>query len=587
MADVKQPTNVGPFKLLKDQGDGTHAEVVAIGGSVTSTGGTVAQGSTTSGQSGVLSQGAVTTAAPTYTTGQTDPLSLTIFGGLRSYLLSSTGAGALSASLPTQLTESLPIRLSPQKTWRADFDNVVASGVDTSVMTVVQTGAGMAISQASGSLTITSGTTTYSESIIRSTQTWMDSFELRYFLTLSQRIANNDTYVELVDLIGDGLAFTVTNATTIVVTVPGTTWTTAQNAGQGVYIGTLSLASCLSQRATIASVSGTAVTLTVSGFPGSGSGTCSLFGWNYHHVLYTSNTATNALFGTQRNGWQIADITATINTSASGHLASINNNGRTSGYTDKVGSSSSSFTPRASSDRNIPASTTPLYLQIRVVNGSSAPGSTTTATIDFLEVDNFVTQQVSITDLIPIPRGAWLPTEIMGNNGLTFISGGTAAHSAASSGNPVRMAGRVNTAADTTLIAGDVSDLFMTPAGQLVVKDFATADIDWVYAAASGGIANTTTAVTIKAAAGAGIRNYVTGLTLSHDALGGVTEFAIRDGAAGTVIWRQKLQTTATEGINVVFPTPLRGSAATLLEIVTLTAVTGGVFASVQGYSAA
>lgn len=43
----------------------------------------LAQGSTTSGQSGVLEQGAVTTAAPSYTTGQTSPLSLNTAGGLR------------------------------------------------------------------------------------------------------------------------------------------------------------------------------------------------------------------------------------------------------------------------------------------------------------------------------------------------------------------------------------------------------------------------------------------------------------------------------------------------------------------------
>ena len=41
------------------------------------------QGSTTSGQSGPLVQGAVTTAAPAYTTAQTSPLSLTTAGGLR------------------------------------------------------------------------------------------------------------------------------------------------------------------------------------------------------------------------------------------------------------------------------------------------------------------------------------------------------------------------------------------------------------------------------------------------------------------------------------------------------------------------
>jgi len=42
-----------------------------------------AQGSTTSGQNGVLIQGAVTTAAPLYTTGQTNPLSLDVNGNLR------------------------------------------------------------------------------------------------------------------------------------------------------------------------------------------------------------------------------------------------------------------------------------------------------------------------------------------------------------------------------------------------------------------------------------------------------------------------------------------------------------------------
>lgn len=43
----------------------------------------VAQGSTTAGEIGPLSQGAVTTAAPTYTTATTNPLSLTVAGALR------------------------------------------------------------------------------------------------------------------------------------------------------------------------------------------------------------------------------------------------------------------------------------------------------------------------------------------------------------------------------------------------------------------------------------------------------------------------------------------------------------------------
>jgi hypothetical protein len=52
-----------------------------IAGTLT-TGG-LAQGSTTSGQTGSLSMGAVTTSAPTYTTAQTSPLSLTTAGALR------------------------------------------------------------------------------------------------------------------------------------------------------------------------------------------------------------------------------------------------------------------------------------------------------------------------------------------------------------------------------------------------------------------------------------------------------------------------------------------------------------------------
>ena len=109
----------------------------------------------------------------------------------------------------------------------------------------------------------------------------------------------------------------------------------------------------------------------------------------------------------------------------------------------------------------------------------------------------------------------------------------------------------------------------------------------WSYAAPASGIVNTATAVTIKTAAGAGIRNYLKSLTLAHDVLGAVTEIAIRDGAGGTVLWRGKLQTPATEGQSFRFDPPLRGTANTLLEVLTLTAVTGGVFVNATGFTAA
>lgn len=109
----------------------------------------------------------------------------------------------------------------------------------------------------------------------------------------------------------------------------------------------------------------------------------------------------------------------------------------------------------------------------------------------------------------------------------------------------------------------------------------------WNFAPAVGGIVNTTTAVTIKAAAGAGVRNYIESMQCNSDALGAATELALRDGAAGTVIYRQKIATSGwLTPVDINFDPPLRGTANTLTEIVTLTAsVTGGVYCNVQGYT--
>lgn len=109
----------------------------------------------------------------------------------------------------------------------------------------------------------------------------------------------------------------------------------------------------------------------------------------------------------------------------------------------------------------------------------------------------------------------------------------------------------------------------------------------WNYAAATGGIDNSNTAVTIKTAAGASLRNYLTSISYAHATLGAGTEFAIRDGAGGTVLFRTILHTTAFPGREITFNPPLRSTANTLLEVITLTAVTGDVLVNAQGYVAA
>lgn len=71
----------GSWTVQANAGTNLNTSALALDTSVN--GVIVAQGSTTSGEKGPLIQGAVTTAAPSYTTAQTSPLSLTLAGALR------------------------------------------------------------------------------------------------------------------------------------------------------------------------------------------------------------------------------------------------------------------------------------------------------------------------------------------------------------------------------------------------------------------------------------------------------------------------------------------------------------------------
>jgi hypothetical protein len=87
---------------------GTNLNTSALALDSTVSGLEVAQGSTTSGQKGILELGAVTTAAPSYTTAQTSPLSLNTSGGLR---VDGSGAtqpvsGTVTANAGTNLNTS-------------------------------------------------------------------------------------------------------------------------------------------------------------------------------------------------------------------------------------------------------------------------------------------------------------------------------------------------------------------------------------------------------------------------------------------------------------------------------------------------
>lgn len=157
-----------------------------------------------------------------------------------------------------------------------------------------------------------------------------------------------------------------------------------------------------------------------------------------------------------------------------------------------------------------------------------------------------------------------------------------AAHDAAVSGNPVRVAGRARTSDYTSVASDDTADILTTLNGKIVTQPFAIPELSWSYAAASGGIVNTT-GVTAKAAAASGIRNYVTRAQVINGHATVSTDVQIRDGASGTVLWRGFAQ-AAGGGAACDFDPPLKGTAATLIEVACGTTGTATYF-NLQGYT--
>lgn len=166
-------------------------------------------------------------------------------------------------------------------------------------------------------------------------------------------------------------------------------------------------------------------------------------------------------------------------------------------------------------------------------------------------------------------------------SGTTNVVSGVGAHDAAIAGNPHRIAGRALTSSYTAVATGETADLITTLDGRLVVLRSAIPENTWSYAAASGGITNTTD-VAAKAAAAAGIRNYITGVQVRNSSAT-ATEFVIKDNA--TVIWRTQLPATMAGSQDVIFDPPLRGTEATAVNIACITTGTA-TYANLQGFIA-
>lgn len=309
---------------------------------------------------------------------------------------------------------------------RVGFAEVGAGlqGKATEQFTLVQTGPGMAVNQTGGNLVIGSGTTANSETVIRSTQSFSGALLARLKTILSQRIANNTFRFELADRVGENLAFTINSATSVTVTFPTTNPFTSANVGQSVRLSCIAGAAGIPGRYAIASVSGLSVTFTVAAWPASGSGTLSLYGWNYIMLEYVGTSATNVYFDAQRRGWNSSISNLACNTTAGvGHVAQVAYDVHSAAMQDALSASASTFqwTNRGNRIENLPDPDVELYLFLVVQNGTTAPASNTNWTVGFVAVEDQGRNKVRVAGADPAALHAQ-PVQVMG--GALSVSGG-------------------------------------------------------------------------------------------------------------------------------------------------------------------
>ena len=364
--------------------------------------------------------------------------------------MTSTLIATPVATIPDNQSLANPVRLVGEDIWNCSFSSVGASVLASQLRTPI-VGTGVGYSQATGNLSITTGTTANAEFLTRSTVAWRSSMRQRAALVASQRIANQNLAFILGDLIGESLACTINSATSITVTKVAHGYTSL-NVGQFMFVGGIVGAAGVPGRYAIASIpSVDTITFTVAGWPASGSCTLTLFGHSHTKILINGTTATSAAFTTQRNGWADADTTATINTTASpGTVLQIELDGRQCYLSDTLRASTvtPNVTTRASRYENIPDDNLDLYLWVWSYNGSTAPASTTTWTISFLAVERFANVPVYLQNARAMGSANALP--------VTIQSGTVTTVSTVTSVSAVTTVSSVNSSA--TAIPGAVGD---------------------------------------------------------------------------------------------------------------------------------
>ncbi|GAA6622906.1 hypothetical protein [Scytonema sp. NUACC26] len=206
------------------------------------------------------------------------------------------------------------------KKFRDDFPG---TSLNAANWTLVQTGTGQSVSVTNSDLTITSGTTANSETIIRSVQTYTIPFKTEFIASISQRIVNQEIYLEIVDATGG----------------------------------------------------------------------------HYARFLFdgTSNTSYKADAANNNNSFSILTVTGLASATNSAQILEIETSLEEINYFVKSIDTSNARGSSATKNRRIPDPSLDYHIQIRVKNGSTAPTSTTSLTIDSILVQDIEEMSAEIT----------------------------------------------------------------------------------------------------------------------------------------------------------------------------------------------
>jgi hypothetical protein len=396
---------------------------------------------------------------------------------------------------------------SMQKKFRDSFGGVAIDS--TKWDSIIGTGGTIAIN--AGQLTMGSGTTINSETSILSTEVFTVPFKFSIGFTLSQRIANQIFYVELISV--DALT-----------RIPD--------------------------------------------------------GKHCAGFLFDGTTATQAKYRVQNSSLTPLDSAlSTIPTTATGSYYEIEPFGDECWF---HGGTLDSTVGRANSYRRhqqIPDPNAIYKIRLRWVNSGIAPATNTNAIVQFIACQDYAELTAEITSgRGNAVAGQGIFATVAGAVTATGVAG-AAAHDGVISGNPVRIGARGLSANYTTVTTGDTTDLITTLVGALINKPFSIPELDWSYCGVA--IVNTTDVV-VKAAGAVGIKNYITCFQYQNTSAT-ATEIVIKDGA--TVIWRGYAGAGMTGCIDIQFPSPLKGTAATALNFACITTA-ANVYVNFQGYQA-